>query len=296
MTQSEDDAQLAWLATPPGLPGSGRQRYAAAMYFHEKGVMPDPVLEIYRICSPRDHEDPAALLAARGLEDPLRRALAPASAIRTLIAQCDRYLAGLDGPGVAEARSGLARWRDGPLTPGTASPNPVVAAHLAAALADMQDRHPTFASAIAAAAPHLAWITYGGYDPAQIGADFLTGHAYVQLVGTPAPVPATQFDLGLFLIAPHVLYRDHRHKAPELYVPLTGPHGWRFRPDAPLVIWPADVPVWNEPDAPHLTKVGPVPFLCLYCWTRDVDPLAVVVPASDWPALEALRLEAGDAL
>lgn len=22
--------------------------------------------------------------------------------------------------------------------------------------------------------------------------------------------------------------RDHRHKAPELHVPLTGPHEWRF--------------------------------------------------------------------
>ena len=83
-----------------------------------------------------------------------------------------------------------------------------------------------------------------------------------------------------------MLYRDHRHAAPELYVPLTGPHGWRFGPGAPLIVKPAHEPVWNDPCAPHLTKVGPVPFLCLYGWTRDAQSVAEVVPAADWAALE----------
>jgi hypothetical protein len=97
--------------------------------------------------------------------------------------------------------------------------------------------------------------------------------------------------MGLFVIAPQVLYRDHRHRASELYAPLTGPHGWRFGVQRPLRTLPAHRPVWNEPFAPHLTKVGPTPFLCLYAWTRDVNAGAEILPATDWSALETLRLE-----
>ena len=88
-----------------------------------------------------------------------------------------------------------------------------------------------------------------------------------------------------------MLYRDHCHAAPELYAPLTGPHGWRFGPGRPLMVKPAHQPVWNPPYPPHLTKVGPVPFLCLFGWTRDVNEVARVMPAADWPELEALRLD-----
>ncbi|MDZ7908534.1 MAG: dimethylsulfonioproprionate lyase family protein [Gemmobacter sp.] len=117
---------------------------------------------------------------------------------------------------------------------------------------------------------------------------FADGHAFASLLGEAAPIPAQDFDLGLFLIAPHVLYRDHAHAAPELYAPLTGPHGWRFGPGRPLVLKPAHQPVWNPPQRPHLTKVGALPFLCLFAWTREVNSPARVIPADDWPALEAL--------
>jgi hypothetical protein len=48
------------------------------------------------------------------------------------------------------------------------------------------------------------------------------------------------------------------------------------------VIKPAHVPVWNPPNQPHMTKVGSVPFLCLFGWTRDVSEPAQVIPADDW--------------
>ena len=136
----------------------------------------------------------------------------------------------------------------------------------------------------------MKWITYDGYPPDQIGEAFRTGHAYASIIGEGSAVPATDFDLGLFLIAPHVLYRDHCHKAPELYVPLTGPHGWRFGPGMPLIVKPAHHPVWNTPYAPHLTKVGAVPLLCLFGWTRDVNVAPQVIQADDWATLEAFRL------
>jgi hypothetical protein len=72
-------------------------------------------------------------------------------------------------------------------------------------------------------------VTYDRYPRAEIGARFLQGMPLPRSWGR-APFAARDFDLGLFLIAPHVLYRDHHHAAPELYAPLTGPHGWRFGP------------------------------------------------------------------
>ena len=215
-----------------------------------------------------------------------------AAALRTLVDEADRYLATLPGPGVAEVRAGMAEWREGPVAPAVpGKPNLVVGAYLSAALAQLRPRHPALADAIAQATTALEWVTYDRYPPAAIGLAFAAGHAYARIIGDGAAIPARDFDLGLFLIAPHVLYRDHRHPAPELYAPLTGPHGWRFASGAPLAVKAAHEPVWNPPGQPHATKVGPVPFLCLYGWTRDVDMPAEVIAAEDWPELEALRLE-----
>lgn len=278
-----------WLHFAVGEKGSGRVRYGAAMAMYQAGHMSAEVLEVYRELSAHDARDPITVLAERGLPVPGQPLSDGVAVLSALVAEIDRYLAMLPGDGPVEVRQGLAR-RAGPVTGIAPRANPVVAAHLPVALAALVATHPALAFAIAAGAAHLNWITYDGYPRDRIGDAFATGHAFAQLIGQDAPIRAPDFDLGLFVIAPHVLYRDHHHAAPELYAPLTGPHGWRFQPDAALVVTPAHQPVWNPANRPHLTKVGPVPFLCIYAWTRDTDALAHVIPASDWPALEALRL------
>ena len=50
------------IRTPPGTEWSGRTRYAAAMFFFQKGEMCAEVLEVYRICSRLDGEDPLDVL------------------------------------------------------------------------------------------------------------------------------------------------------------------------------------------------------------------------------------------
>ncbi len=287
----EDTRQRHWLLAPAGPKGSGRLRYAAAMHFHRKGHLSDVALETYRVLSARDGEDPAPLLAAHGLAPCGTQTLAAAkTAVRDLLAAIDSHLADVPGPGAPEARATIAAKGGGPVTLGGVS-NLIVEAHLDPALAALTSSHPALAAAIAGAAPHLRWITYDGYDPADIGTGFARGHAYASILGVEKTcIAGGDFDLGLFVIAPHVLYRDHAHAAPELYLPLTGPHGWRFEPGAPLVTMPANTPVWNPPNQPHLTKVGPVPFLCLYVWTQDALAPARVLPADDWAELEALRL------
>lgn len=277
------------LSLPLGGSRSGRARYGAAMALYNAGQIGPDALEVYRICSLLDRADPARMLAEAGLPAARIPALTGEVAIRALITAADTYLATLPGPGVAEVRQALNHWAGGPVTARPAADNAVLAAHLPAALSALTPSHPDLALAIADAAPWLNWITYDLYGDT-IGQQFATGHAYASLIGEDAAIPARDYDLGLFLIAPHVLYRDHCHKAPELYAPLTGPHGWRFGPDRPLIVKAAHEPVWNDPYRPHLTKVGPTPFLALFGWTRDVQEAARVLPAQDWAELEALRL------
>lgn len=63
----EDQRQYAMLTSPPGPPLSGRMRYAAAMYFYMRRMIGSETLEVYRICSGLDREDPRISLEIRGL-------------------------------------------------------------------------------------------------------------------------------------------------------------------------------------------------------------------------------------
>jgi hypothetical protein len=141
--------------------------------------------------------------------------------------------------------------------------------------------------AIEAVRPDLGWITYDAYPQEEIGARFPRAHAFATLIGGRGLIPAEDFELGLFLIAPKTLYRDHFHPAPELYVPLTGPHEWRFGTGESWREQEAHIPIWNEPLRVHATLVRDRPFLALFAWTRDVDGISVVKPAPDWAAIEA---------
>jgi len=271
------------LLTPLGLPGSGRVRYGAAMELWRQGRISADVLEVYRVASAHDGRDPLAVLREAGL--PVPQVGPPETPLRALYAAARDYLLALDHPGAAEVRAGL------PLDPGPARPmtprgNPVTDRWLDPALRAVAPDQPQLAAAIAGAAAALEWVTYDAYPPDRIGPAFARGHAFAAIRGGEAPFAATDFELGLFLIAPGVVYRDHHHPAPELYAPLTGPHGWRFGPGRPVMTKPAHQPVWNPPLQPHLTRVGAMPFLCLFVWTRDVNEPAHVIDADDWAALE----------
>ncbi|MGY9011811.1 MAG: hypothetical protein ACKVLN_06345 [Rhodobacterales bacterium] len=67
---SEFERQISLLMADVGVPGSGAVRYAAAMYFHKEKSMPHNMLEIYRICSKFDQEDPLVVAKFEGVEIP----------------------------------------------------------------------------------------------------------------------------------------------------------------------------------------------------------------------------------
>ena len=71
---NDDEEQWALINTPLGKPWSGRTRYAAAMYFYKRGEMNPEVLEVYRLCSRQDSEDPLSIISDRGVgKDWLKR-------------------------------------------------------------------------------------------------------------------------------------------------------------------------------------------------------------------------------
>jgi hypothetical protein len=209
-----------------------------------------------------------------------------AHAIRTLIAEIDRYLAGLDGEAenIAEVRRKIAASGNGPLKGIPANPLPACG-FLDEALAASDAAG--LVGAVELARPYLNWKSYDLYPREEIGQRFPGAHAFAAIIGPAGIMHAEDFKLGLFLIAPRTLYRDHHHPAPELYVPITGPHEWRFAPGGPWTSKASHVPVWNPPNSVHATLVRDVPFLCLYAWTRDVNSAAKVDFAPDWPAIEA---------
>ena len=207
----------------------------------------------------------------------------PETAIRTFVTAVESYVARLRGPGIAPVLDGIRKWKTGPVKPPAAKCLPVCD-HLDAALRSM-DR-PSLVKAIAGVQPFLRWVTYDAYPRAEIGGRFADNHAFASVIGEGCALEAVDFDLGIFLIGPNVFYRDHHHAAPELYMPLTGPHGWRFKPGEALLWREAHQPVWNEPWQPHATMTSATPFLALFCWTKDTSLPAKVIPSADWPTLE----------
>ena len=67
--QPEGEAAENWalINTPLGEPWSGRTRYAAAMFFYKRGEINAETLEVYRICSRLDREDPLSIIGDRGV-------------------------------------------------------------------------------------------------------------------------------------------------------------------------------------------------------------------------------------
>ena len=59
--------QWALVNTPLGEEWSGRTRYAAAMYFYKRGEMSAEALEVYRICSRLDSQDPLSIIRDRSV-------------------------------------------------------------------------------------------------------------------------------------------------------------------------------------------------------------------------------------
>ncbi len=143
--------------------------------------------------------------------------------------------------------------------------------------------------AIAAAKDDLHWRVDRGlyYEPgAEVGSEYTENNMHCELIGpNSADYYCEDFRLGVFLLGPRVLYRDHTHAAPEFYLTLTGPTGWRFD----LGQWQdhdSGSMIWNHASQVHAIRVYDKPFLSVYSWTQDVNEKCQVVSASDWDDIQ----------
>jgi hypothetical protein len=146
------------------------------------------------------------------------------------------------------------------------------------------------AEAVEMAADRLVWRVdrglYYAHD-ADVGEGYLNGNMHCILVGPDGcAFTSDEILMGLFFLSPRTLYRDHNHTAPELYMNLTGPTGWRFDVGA----WGDKAPgavIWNDPMAVHATRIYDQPWLAVFVWPDEIDASCNVVPASDWGDIEA---------
>ncbi|HAB38799.1 MAG TPA: hypothetical protein DCE52_12520 [Rhodobacteraceae bacterium] len=69
-SSSEISVQRELLFTSVGIKGSGAMRYGAAMFLYNVGLVNKDMLEIYRICSKYDHENPLELAMSQGITLP----------------------------------------------------------------------------------------------------------------------------------------------------------------------------------------------------------------------------------
>ncbi len=138
---------------------------------------------------------------------------------------------------------------------------------------------------ISAALTSLKWNIDDGefYDKnSQIGEDYLLGNMNTELIGPRNGIfQSNELRLGLFLLEENIFYKDHKHKAPELYVNLTEGTKWRFED----LKWQDNNPgtiIYNEPFKVHAMKVGAHPFLSVWCWPKDSTEKCILVPKPDW--------------
>ena len=135
----------------------------------------------------------------------------------------------------------------------------------------------------------LRWNIDDGnfYDKnSEIGESYLLGNMNCELIGpTLGAFRSNGLRLGLFLLEENIFYKDHKHKAAELYLNLTNGTQWRFAD----MIWEdkqAGSIVYNKPYDIHAMKVGSEPFLSIWCWPTNSDEKCILVPKKDWKKIE----------
>lgn len=137
--------------------------------------------------------------------------------------------------------------------------------HLAPALGEAVATAPPavarHAAALGALAPHLIWRRKDGFEGDRT---FFDGHANATIVGPGGLEPRDDVWIGISLVAPGVVYPDHRHPPEEVYLVLSE-GDWRQNDGA----WHAPGKggiVYNPPDIVHAMRAGPrAPLVATWC-------------------------------
>lgn len=148
-----------------------------------------------------------------------------------------------------------------------------VSAQLAPALAALDT---PLATTLRAAAALYRWRQNPNYTAASMGAAFMAGYGYVEVVGPKdALFLASDVRAGLLVLGPGIHYPVHAHPAEEVYHPLTV-GDWRRGTEDWRAVAPGQA-IHHAPLVPHETRAGNQALLALYCWTGDAATEARLV-------------------
>jgi len=125
------------------------------------------------------------------------------------------------------------------------------------------------------------------YPPgADLGEGYTKCNLHTLLIGPDAcGHHHPDFSLGVFMLGPRTLYRDHNHDAPELYLNLSENSGWRFG-TRDWQDYPAGSLIWNAAGEPHATRVYDQPFISVFVWLENVNSRCNVIHFDDWAEIE----------
>jgi len=128
-------------------------------------------------------------------------------------------------------------------------------------------------TALGAAELQLAWLQNPNYPVSRMGAGFVAGYGYVELVGPERTFRSNDVRIGFLLLAPGIHYPDHAHAAEETYHVVAGTADWWREGDG----WtkaPAGTMIHHAPHVRHAMRAGTAPMLALYAWIGEVGPPA----------------------
>lgn len=145
------------------------------------------------------------------------------------------------------------------------------------------------ASCLATSKDDLDWREDNAqfYPPgADLGEGYKKCNLHSLLIGPDAcGYHNPDFSLGIFMLGPRTLYRDHNHDAPELYLNLSEKSGWRFK-SGEWQDFPAGSLIWNAAGEPHATRVYDKPFISVFAWLENINSRCNVIPFDDWGEIE----------
>jgi hypothetical protein len=118
------------------------------------------------------------------------------------------------------------------------------------------------------------------------GDSYRASNLHTLLIGpSNAKYYRPDFTLGIFLLGPFTLYRDHFHLAPELYVNLSPRSGWRFQ-GGEWSDYGAGSLIWNDSNEVHATRVYDDPFISIFAWASDIKSPCKIFNCDDWERVE----------
>ena len=120
----------------------------------------------------------------------------------------------------------------------------------------------------------------------EVGKRYIESNLHAQLIGPNGSVAKSKdFLLGVFILGPWTLYKDHSHIAPEFYLNLSNKSDWRFN-FGPWQRYGAGSLIWNPSKQAHATMVYETPFLSIFAWLEHVNCFCKVHQSQDHIQIE----------